>query len=151
MAEQNYKYFRFLKKNMFFISFFLLIFSAPVFAFQHSSCYIHDCTELTKGVFGDSALDKSSSEMPCHKSEESSSNGDCSYGGISCDVKTAGTVSDQEGNFSVSVLVLAKIIIKTPFLAPDVSRNEIDFDLHDIGEARGTSAPIYIITKTLLI
>jgi hypothetical protein len=130
-----------------YVAAFLLLFTVPVFAFQHSSCYLNNCAKL----IGSSVLTKTTNtgDLPCHSSKKKQNQNNCNSG--DCDLQ----FSRLEAKKDISTIELNKVISilyfsdKNFYIA--ITHKEKQLYLLATDDTGRYSLPLYITNKTLLI
>jgi len=128
------------------VSFFLLFFSVPVFAFQHSVCYINECPVLIESI---SVSDHSDDVKPCHGQQEEQDERECASGDSECDIGSAAPVPDSEKDFRSHVSV--KIQSADPAFTPYKIFFERISAREPLRVLHRKTQPVYILTAKLLI
>jgi len=141
-----------------FVASSLLLFTAPVFALQHSSCYLNDCSKIIGDAF-QLPVKKSADELPCHSSNRTDQDKAAAETENNCnsnDTECVFQIPQSESEKTVSSVSPAVIIIsfihyndENSHLTPDAYEKHTAAFLNR--KSVFSSQPLYIQNLTLLI
>jgi len=132
-----------------FVASSLLLFAAPVFAFQHSSCYLNDCARLIRATSLQSTTDAGG--LSCHSSKKKDKQEKCNSIDSSCEFQSPRTGSEKDISPAGLHVLISFLHFSDRNFDLVVKLEERLIHLITKGDPGRNSPPLYIVNKSLLI